>query len=700
MSTINVLTLELSQTTDNKGLGGDPKGIDKENSLSFSHLMKEHKDQDKSGNAFNDNGKKERPYRQPREDNYGENGSVASIKDSKNASSDKGMSDISSETIHDIKSSIKNNIETETEIEKDGTDEQTDPEKEIFSSSIPKKNILEQDSLEQAKIEQVKTEKNTPESKKSADLSNNPEQLLSFLSASEKVLSPKEAVQVSSENNYSQNDNELVSTPKKQLISNDVIQSSVLDKSDLQSSTIQTKSALLASTLSTDLSSNQKNVKSSEVLIEKALNTDKTLNTEKVLNTDKTLIAQSISKEVAPESPDLLQKVKALFNSKESLNKPNESTTLDTKTESSNKPPIIEKSIPIESQQSNFKATQAQVELQNKPQENIKVNGASIAHLSTEKDVVKVDHLTSMKNSAIEKKMNSDNDNNKAQNGENQSDNPSGKEQSSQRKETAQSAAFNTVTLNSVPKDSSVKESTLPNSSTLNNSILNSSAEQIELDIASKEYIENELSKQNNTAKVNSGVSPLFDTLMPRESTLVSQNEQRFIDQELSFENVMQTLSTDLAQTQKNTVAQQAETISIMRKDFTDAVKDKVMVMIHQKIQQIEIQLDPPEFGNMQVRINIQNEQAVVSFVVQNQQAKDALEQNMEKLKHMMSDSGVDVGEANVKQESNQSSTQEQDNQDAQGAFKNGEEIGSEHLTNSKNTHVFKASSTGVDYYA
>ena len=71
---------------------------------------------------------------------------------------------------------------------------------------------------------------------------------------------------------------------------------------------------------------------------------------------------------------------------------------------------------------------------------------------------------------------------------------------------------------------------------------------------------------------------------------------------------------------------------AIFRKDFSEAVKDKVMLVISQKLQQFDISLDPPELGNMQVRVNLQGEQATVNFVVQNQQAKDALEQNMQKL--------------------------------------------------------------------
>jgi len=221
---------------------------------------------------------------------------------------------------------------------------------------------------------------------------------------------------------------------------------------------------------------------------------------------------------------------------------------------------------------------------------------------------------------------------------------------------------------------------------------------EVAIEAVKEELLSAELKPFNSNIKLNQSPNALFDSLAQREVSNRIDSES-FIENELSFENVMQTMSSDLAQTQKNTVIQQVETISIMRKDFTDAVKEKVMVMINQKIQQIDIQLDPPELGSMQVRINMQNEQAVVSFVVQNQQAKEALDQNMDRLKHMMADNGVDVGDANVRQESNQSAMNNQNDQDSSGQRDNGEDGSLEGAMNTEHAKVLKASSTGVDYY-
>ncbi len=164
-------------------------------------------------------------------------------------------------------------------------------------------------------------------------------------------------------------------------------------------------------------------------------------------------------------------------------------------------------------------------------------------------------------------------------------------------------------------------------------------------------------------------------------------------------ESLVHNVAGDVAHIQKNNVALQQETISIFRKDFANAVKDKVMLVISQKLQQFDISLDPPEFGNMQVRVNLQAEQASVNFVVQNQQAKDALEQNMHKLRDMLSEQGVDVGGANVEQQNSQGSDEEKNlagEGNARGRLAQDDVEASEHVLSAG---LFNSSATGVDYF-
>lgn len=178
-------------------------------------------------------------------------------------------------------------------------------------------------------------------------------------------------------------------------------------------------------------------------------------------------------------------------------------------------------------------------------------------------------------------------------------------------------------------------------------------------------------------------------------------NQQTTFSEEQVIQNIVAKANADSMSVQSAKTASNihSETIAIYRKDFSNAVKDKVMVMINQKIKQLEIRLDPPELGSMQVRLNLQNEQAAVNFVVQNQQAKEALEQNMDKLKDMLAQRGVDVGDANIEQRDKQSAEQDETGNGRQGAGF-GENDTADEQTVMSGANLYKASATGVDYYA
>jgi flagellar hook-length control protein FliK len=153
------------------------------------------------------------------------------------------------------------------------------------------------------------------------------------------------------------------------------------------------------------------------------------------------------------------------------------------------------------------------------------------------------------------------------------------------------------------------------------------------------------------------------------------------------------------AQTQKAGVTSQMETIALYRKDFTSALQDKVMVMVQQKIRQVDIRLDPPELGSMQVRLNLQNEQASVHFIVQHQQAKEVLDQNMPKLRDMLAEQGVNVGDTNVGHHNAQA-----ENENEQGQFtQQGSHFINEEIDESVQVltaNYTKNTASGVDYYA
>ena len=74
--------------------------------------------------------------------------------------------------------------------------------------------------------------------------------------------------------------------------------------------------------------------------------------------------------------------------------------------------------------------------------------------------------------------------------------------------------------------------------------------------------------------------------------------------------------------------------------------------MIGQHLQQAEIRLNPPELGLLEVKIQIQSDQANVSFSSPNAQVREALESALPRLREMFSESGLELGNASVSQDS------------------------------------------------
>ena len=281
----------------------------------------------------------------------------------------------------------------------------------------------------------------------------------------------------------------------------------------------------------------------------------------------------------------------------------------------------------------------------------------------------------------------------------------------------SQTLATNDVTAKEQPLDTQIKQPLLTNAQVqalqqAQQQSQSVSSEQQAIDDTSAEYDEAMLLSQEKPVeqggKVTSKVSDNISTrsfaesqALTMQATQTKQGNDAYVEHQAS-EVLSHTVASDTAQIQKNNVQLQQETIAIFRKDFADAVKDKVMLMINQKLQQFDITLDPPEFGNMQVRVNLQGEQASVNFVVQNQQAKDALEQNMSKLRDMLAEQGVDVGEANVEQQNQQQSNDENNanSDNDRASLSTSLDEGDDTVEHALSAKLFDSSATGVDYYA
>ena len=94
----------------------------------------------------------------------------------------------------------------------------------------------------------------------------------------------------------------------------------------------------------------------------------------------------------------------------------------------------------------------------------------------------------------------------------------------------------------------------------------------------------------------------------------------------------------------------------------------KVNLMLADKLQQAEIQLDPLGLGKMKIQIQMDaSSQANVHFVVQHGQTREMLEQAMPRLRDMLAGQGIQLGQTVVQQQAQQQAFQQQGQSSSQG---------------------------------
>ncbi|XUT72053.1 flagellar hook-length control protein FliK [Vibrio harveyi] len=99
--------------------------------------------------------------------------------------------------------------------------------------------------------------------------------------------------------------------------------------------------------------------------------------------------------------------------------------------------------------------------------------------------------------------------------------------------------------------------------------------------------------------------------------------------------------------------AQQAQLPLQLTKELAnDQVAEKVQMMMSKNLKNLDIRLDPPELGRMQIRMTMNNDLANVHFTVANPQARDLIEQTMPRLREMLAQQGMQLADSSVQQQS------------------------------------------------
>lgn len=133
----------------------------------------------------------------------------------------------------------------------------------------------------------------------------------------------------------------------------------------------------------------------------------------------------------------------------------------------------------------------------------------------------------------------------------------------------------------------------------------------------------------------------------------------------------------------------------------------KVNLMLADKLQQAEIQLDPLGLGKMKIQIQMgADSQANVHFVVQHGQTREMLEQAMPRLRDMLAGQGIQLGQTLVQQQQQQSQGQSafagqgQQGQKGSGSFAETGQTEAEVTGAGMRLSTESTNDSGIDFYA
>ncbi|WED21059.1 flagellar hook-length control protein FliK [Vibrio sp. JC009] len=135
-----------------------------------------------------------------------------------------------------------------------------------------------------------------------------------------------------------------------------------------------------------------------------------------------------------------------------------------------------------------------------------------------------------------------------------------------------------------------------------------------------------------------------------------------------------------------------------------EQLAERVQIMLSKNLKNVDIRLDPPELGRMQIRMSMNGDMASVQFTVSNQQAREMIEHAMPRLREMLSQQGVQLGDSSVHQQN--SGQQQKQYAMGNGSSGNG---GSDGLTGGDEANLdesinldvnIAAKDDGISYYA
>ncbi|MCF6194570.1 MAG: flagellar hook-length control protein FliK [Kangiellaceae bacterium] len=129
------------------------------------------------------------------------------------------------------------------------------------------------------------------------------------------------------------------------------------------------------------------------------------------------------------------------------------------------------------------------------------------------------------------------------------------------------------------------------------------------------------------------------DTSQPQAAQLI--NPQSLVGQAISA----QKLSNIPADQNANSILQQGLSL---RQDFSPNLANRIQWIYQQAMTSAEILMDPPELGPLSVKLRSHQGETNILFQVSNPQTKEMIEESLAKLKEMLEQQGIQLGDTQV----------------------------------------------------
>ena len=178
--------------------------------------------------------------------------------------------------------------------------------------------------------------------------------------------------------------------------------------------------------------------------------------------------------------------------------------------------------------------------------------------------------------------------------------------------------------------------------------------------------------------------------------------DSTFAQQIASAAGVQGAATAGSAPTRAEIQAAQQAPLQLTKELANEQVAEKVQMMMSKNLKNLDIRLDPPELGQMKIRMTMNNDVASVHFTVNSQQARDVIEQTLPRLREMLAQQGMQLADSSVQQQNSGQGQDRYNNGEQQsGSNRTNDAQGDENLDSGSNLELNVASKRdGISYYA